>query len=58
MNEKPPEAYETRIAELERENEKLRSAIRQMWPVVTKHTPVSFWGPIEIETRNADRRRQ
>ena len=56
MNEKPPEALEARIAELERENERLRSAIRRMWPVVTQNTPVSFWGPIEIETRKGARR--
>lgn len=56
MSDRPPEAYEARIAELERENERLRSAIRQMWPVVTKHTTVSFWGPIERETRKGAKR--
>lgn len=29
----------------------LEDAIRKMWPTVTKHTPVAFWGPIERELR-------
>lgn len=29
----------------------LEDAIRKMWPVVTKHTDVAFWGPIENEIR-------
>ena len=29
----------------------LERAIDRMWPVVTKHTPVTFWGPIEREIR-------
>ena len=29
----------------------LEDAIKKMWPTVTKHTPVAFWGPIENELR-------
>lgn len=29
----------------------LEDAIKKMWPVVTAHTPVAFWGPIENELR-------
>lgn len=31
----------------------LEEAIRKMWPIVTRHAPVTFWGPIENETRRA-----
>lgn len=46
MKERPPEADDAR-----RENERLRAIIAMMWPIVTKHTPVTFWGPIENELR-------
>lgn len=39
------------IEELAERIRLLERAIAKMWPVVTKHTPVSFWGPIENEIR-------
>jgi len=29
----------------------LEDAIRKMWPIVTTHTTVAFWGPIENKLR-------
>lgn len=46
MKTRPLGEYEAR-----RENERLRAIIAKIWPIVTKHTPVTFWGPIENELR-------
>lgn len=48
MRDRPPE-------EVERENERLRAIIAEIWPIVTQHTPVTFWGPIENELRRMRR---
>ena len=45
----------SRAVKLERKAEALAAAIEKMWPIVTKHTTVSFWGPIENELRKAER---
>lgn len=42
--------------ELRRENARLREIISAFWPIVTRHSPVSFWGPIENELRGGGRR--
>lgn len=47
MTRRPPDELE----ELRRENRRLREIIARVWPVVTKHTSVTFWGPIERELR-------
>ena len=33
----------------------LEDAIARMWPIVTAHTTVAFWGPIENEIRKGPR---
>ena len=55
MTDTIPEASDSHVACLEHEVSVLRSAVEKMWPVVTRHTQVSFWGPIENELRKARR---
>ena len=48
MTSRPSDELES----LRRENRRLREIIARIWPIVTKHTAVSFWGPIERELRD------
>ncbi len=54
MNNRPPEAE---MEALSNENKRLRKIISQLWPVVTRNTKVGFWGPIEKEIRDLNRRK-
>jgi hypothetical protein len=54
MSNRPPEAE---MEALRNENKRLRKIISQLWPVVTRNTKVGFWGPIEKEIRDLNRRK-
>lgn len=40
-----------KIAEQAERIRLLEDAIAKIWPIVTRHTTVAFWGPIEKEIR-------